>query len=117
MAALTQCPSSAALRPGHCRGGAPAAALRQPLAARAPAAVQGRRRALVVLSATHKASALRPRGARQPKARAKACTHLLTLDEPGRRAAGAQSAAGTVRASTAAAATAAAGACPSAPAL
>ena len=58
MAAITQCPRSATLRPGHRRGGAAAAKLRKPLAARAPAAVQGGRRALVVLAATHKASAV-----------------------------------------------------------
>lgn len=63
MASLCQLASSTALRPGHRRGGA-AAALRQPLAARPPGAVQGRRGTLVVLAATYKARAGRPRGSR-----------------------------------------------------
>ena len=82
MASLTQCPSSAALRPGHRRGGAAAVALPQPLAARAPAAVQGRRRALVVLAA-HKASTLGPRGARQPEL-VSSVHPSVTLDVAGR---------------------------------
>ena len=62
MASLSQLASNSALRPGHRRGGAAAAALRQPLAARAPGAVQGRRGALVVRAATHKARAGRAQG-------------------------------------------------------